>query len=295
MHWASTVQLAGHELVAPLQRYGVQDGLALDAPAGAATQLPTVPARLQKSQPRPQAVLQHTPSTQLPEVHWLAPEQVRPLACFGTHRFEPLHQWPAAQSVSSKHEVGQLAPPPHTKGEQVDGVPAAALEQVPSCPERLQKSHPPPQAELQHTPSTQFPDWHWPAEPQVEPLAKRPSHWNMPLQKDVPTQSALVAQVVGQEAATPLHRYGAHSGLAPGLPSATTVQVPVVQTSQPPEHPELQHTPSTQKPELHSLPPPQPAPSPFFATQAVPLQYAAAEQIKSFTHEVGHDARAPHR
>jgi hypothetical protein len=40
---------------------------------------------LQASQEPPQAVLQHTPSTQLPLPHWLAPVQVTPLVFFETH------------------------------------------------------------------------------------------------------------------------------------------------------------------------------------------------------------------
>ena len=46
------------------------------------------------------------------------------------------------------------------------------------------------------------------------------------------------AQLAGQAALTPLHRYGAQPGLAPELPRATTVQAPrepaTLQESQPP-------------------------------------------------------------
>jgi hypothetical protein len=47
--------------------------------------VPTLPGKLQESQAPPQAVLQHTPSTQLPLPHWLLAEQALLLVCFGTH------------------------------------------------------------------------------------------------------------------------------------------------------------------------------------------------------------------
>jgi hypothetical protein len=40
-----------------------------------------------------------------------------------------------------------------------------------------------------------------------------------------------------------------------------------------PAHETLQHTPSSQLPEVHSESPPQATPLVFFATQLVPLQY----------------------
>lgn len=51
---------------------------------GNTVQVPTSPARLQKSQEPPQALLQHTPSAQLPLAHWLPPVQAAPLLSFGT-------------------------------------------------------------------------------------------------------------------------------------------------------------------------------------------------------------------
>jgi hypothetical protein len=54
------------------------DGLPV-LPAVRTAQVPTEPVRLQASQAPPQAVLQHTPSTQLPEVHSLLAAHVAPL------------------------------------------------------------------------------------------------------------------------------------------------------------------------------------------------------------------------
>ena len=48
-------------------------------------QVPTLPAWLQASHDPPHAVLQQTPSTQLPLPHWLEAEHVVPLDSFGTH------------------------------------------------------------------------------------------------------------------------------------------------------------------------------------------------------------------
>jgi hypothetical protein len=82
-------------------------------PAATGLQVPTLPATLQASQEPPHAVLQHTPSTQLPLPHWEAAEHVAPLALGGTHApasqmLPPLH-W-----VSLVHAEGQEAEPPHT-------------------------------------------------------------------------------------------------------------------------------------------------------------------------------------
>jgi hypothetical protein len=54
-------------------------------PEATGLHVPTLPGRLQESQAPPQAVLQHTPSTQLPLPHWLLAEQALLLVCFGTH------------------------------------------------------------------------------------------------------------------------------------------------------------------------------------------------------------------
>ena len=85
----SCLHLAGQLADAPSQTYGAQ----LGSPGAAATtllQVPTVPARLHRLQAPAHAVLQHTPSTQLPAAHSLAPAQTAPGAFFNA-------QAPAAQ------------------------------------------------------------------------------------------------------------------------------------------------------------------------------------------------------
>ena len=52
---------------------------------GLGLHVPTLPARLQASHESPHAVLQQTPSTQLPLAHWLAAEHVGPMGFLGTH------------------------------------------------------------------------------------------------------------------------------------------------------------------------------------------------------------------
>jgi hypothetical protein len=77
------VQEDGHDAAVPLHTYGEQLGLPVE-PALMLVQVPKEPVRLQASQAPAQAVLQQRPSTQLPEVHWLAAEQVAPFDCLAT-------------------------------------------------------------------------------------------------------------------------------------------------------------------------------------------------------------------
>ena len=134
--------------------------------------MPTFPGRTQESQAPPQAVLQHTPSTQLPLPHWLAAEQAPPLVFFGA-------QVPASQKLPELHceslvqVLGQLAEEPlQTKAphEGEPALPATTGLHVPTLPATLQASHEPPQAVLQHTPSTHWPLPHWLVPVQVPPF-----------------------------------------------------------------------------------------------------------------------------
>jgi hypothetical protein len=77
------VQEDGQVAVLPLHTYGEQLGLPVE-PEDMLVQVPKEPVRLQASHAPAQAVLQQRPSTQLPEVHWLAAVQVVPLDCFTT-------------------------------------------------------------------------------------------------------------------------------------------------------------------------------------------------------------------
>jgi hypothetical protein len=82
-HCESAVQAVGHEAEAPLHKKGAQVGLPGE-PAETGLHVPTLPVRLQASHEPPHAVLQQTPSTQLPLPHWLAAEQAVPLVFWGT-------------------------------------------------------------------------------------------------------------------------------------------------------------------------------------------------------------------
>ena len=65
----------------------------------------------------PQAVLQHTPLTQLPDVHWLAAVQEAPFDCGGVHT-PKTHTSPEMQLVSALQVVRQ-AFGPQTYGEHL--------------------------------------------------------------------------------------------------------------------------------------------------------------------------------
>ncbi len=171
-HEALSTQLAGHTELSPPQKYGAHDGLPGE-PAGVLAQVPTLPVRLQASQAPAQAVLQHTPSTQLPLTHAFAAAQVAPRGFLGTQA-EPLQYWPAAHWLSAVQLVGQPALIPEQANGAHDGLPvepAGLLAQVPTLPVRLQALQAPAQAVLQHTPSTQLPLTHAFAAVQAAPRA----------------------------------------------------------------------------------------------------------------------------
>jgi hypothetical protein len=83
VHWLLLVQVVGQEAEEPLHRNGEQVGLPA-LPEATRLHVPTLPVTLQASQEPPQAVLQQTPSTQLPLPHWLLAVQVVALVSFGT-------------------------------------------------------------------------------------------------------------------------------------------------------------------------------------------------------------------
>jgi hypothetical protein len=165
------VQEDGHEADVPLHTYGEQLGLPVE-PEDMLVQVPREPARLQASQAPEQAVLQHTPSTQLPLAHWVPAAHAVPLGWSATQT-PPLQLEPVTHWVLEVQLVGQLLDVPlHRYGEQL-GLPVEPddmLVQVPSEPVRLQASHAPEQAVLQQRPSTQLPEVHWLAPVQVAPL-----------------------------------------------------------------------------------------------------------------------------
>jgi hypothetical protein len=97
-------------------------------PAASAEQVPLVPPVLAAEhavQAPVQAVLQQNPSTQLPEVHWLAAVHAVPFAAFAV-QVVPEQKSPEMQSVSAAQLVLQ-AVAPHTSGVQLVVVAAGQL------------------------------------------------------------------------------------------------------------------------------------------------------------------------
>jgi hypothetical protein len=187
-------------------------------------------ATLQLSHPPAQAELQHTPSAQKPEVHWLAAVQPAPGSSRCVHA--PWSQKrPASQSVSATQAPGQAGPAP----EQVSGVqspacPAASTVHVPSAVAPSDCAHaaqPPGHGVSQQTPSTQFPEAHWPWAVQVVPLELLAAQ--VPAVQAFPgLQSASSVQAVMQ-AALPLHSDRPHS--VPGsVRAGRAVQRPTAPT-----------------------------------------------------------------
>ena len=83
-HCVSVVQEPGQLAVIPEHTYGEHVG-APAAPAPTMLQVPSAPVTSQRSHAPAHAVLQHSPSTQWPETHWLVPLQVWPLDCLDEH------------------------------------------------------------------------------------------------------------------------------------------------------------------------------------------------------------------
>jgi hypothetical protein len=221
--------------------------------------VPSDAARLQASHWPPQARLQHTPSTQNPDAHWLAPPQVAPGASLGTHA--PAEQKsPATQSLSTA-QLDLHAVAPHAYGAQlvVDGAGQAPLPL--HC------------AAAVATPAAQLGARHWVAAPGyahavvVEPLHAPPQ--------------ALPSLVQAGRVPT-------------GAPLTGLQAPPAPQASHCPVQARLQHTPSAQNPDAHWVAAPCGAPSPSLGAQAPPLQKSPATQSPSVAQLVLH-AVAPHR
>jgi len=73
------LQLVGQPVRVPLHAYAPQPAPLGELPAAAATHMPSIPVRLQRSHTLPQAPSQHVLSTQKPLVHSLLIEQLPPL------------------------------------------------------------------------------------------------------------------------------------------------------------------------------------------------------------------------
>ena len=133
----------------------------------------------------------------------------------------------------------------------------------------LHTSQASPQAVLQHKPSTQWREAHWPSLAQAWPLG-RGAPQVPPTQEKPLAQSESAEHEVGQLALAPSQTKGAQLGF-PAEAAATATQVPAVQVSHAWSQAELQHRPSTQCPERHCVPPVHAVPFCSCATQARPL------------------------
>jgi len=260
-------------------------------PSATGVQVPAVAAALHASQVPLQAPSQHTPSAQKPEAQSAPEAQARDSSLFGVHvpdrQLLPLpHSAPEAQPLPHRPAPSHVyAPQPFSTS-----VPAGRGEQPPSSPGRLQASHAPPHAPLQHTPSAQKPEAQSEAATQEPPLPFAPLHLTPAVQLPAVTQaplthspeahSAPVAQPLPlgsvptqapplQAAAVlhsaplaqvKLHALAPPQALAPhslpgSIPGATGAHAPFLPATlhamQVPVQPALQHTPSAQKPEAH--------------------------------------------
>jgi hypothetical protein len=157
-HCASAVHALGHAAEPPPHTYGAHEGLPV-LPAATGLQVPALPGTSQESHAPVHAVSQHTPSTHWPLAHCFSPPHAVPGVFFFSQVPAALQKWPSAHWASEVHLSGQdVAVPSHVYGEQegVPVLPGGTGEQLPALPGRLQASHAPSQAVLQHTPSTQW-------------------------------------------------------------------------------------------------------------------------------------------
>jgi hypothetical protein len=212
-------------------------------PAVIAPQVPSAPlpffVAVQAWQLPVQAVLQQTPSTQLPLRHWLPCEHAWPVVST---------QAPAPLQVLVPVQLG------------ASGWPDGTLVQVPRLPGTLHAWQVPLQPELQQTPSTQLPLAHWLSCEQLWPAERR--------QAPAPLQvSGAVQGVVATRSGWPAGR----KAQVPTLPvRLQDMQVPLQLV--------LQQTPSTQLPERHWLLSEQAWPLPSTHPPA-PLQALGATQV----------------
>jgi hypothetical protein len=193
--------------------------------------VPAFPGRLHASHWPPQAVSQQTPSAQLPLTHCPAAPQAWPADFFGSQT-PALHQSPAMQSAAELHEARQ-AVAPHTYGLHacvwIAGHAPAPLQLAASV------AVPPEQEASRHVA---------PAAGYVQESAF------VPLQAP-PHSEPSVAQAARRPTGAPIT--GAHCPARPGTSQASHCPLQAA----------LQQTPSTQRPEAHSPPAPQPVPRSF--------------------------------
>ncbi len=284
---ASAVQGLMHAAV-PLQKL-LPHSLPGSVRAAYGAQVPRLPERLQASHVPSHAEVQHAPSTHASVAHctWAVQDWPEP----ELHRHVPAWQpAPGLQSAPPAQDAAHAGPLPLQKvlpHSDAGSSPAGTGEQVPASPATLQAWQVPLQAPSQHTPSTQKPEAQPAARVQASPAA--PFARQVPASQKAPAlHCASEVQVATQAASVPLQVNRPHS--FPGsVPAVEMLQLPtvpaVLQASQAPPHPALQHTPSAQKPEVHSLAPPHAPPSTFFAVHAPPApQKKPALQSASAAH-----------
>jgi len=279
LHWLSEVQ-ALMQLDAPLQNVRPHSLPGSVLPAKV-TQVPLAElpeATEQAWQVVLHAALQHTPSTQKVEVHWLSPPQAVPCARLGS-QVPALQKVPVLQSVSAAHAARHAAAVPlhQVVPHSVAGsVPACTVAHVPSTgapAPTVQASQVPSQARLQHTPSAQKPVSHWKLLVQRAPGARLAAH--CPFLQKVPDLHWASEVQVAMQAVPPPQKVGPHS-LPGSVLASTGMQVPGLaarlQAWQVPPQPWLQQAPSAQKPDAHSLAALQAAAAGRFWVQVPPLQ-----------------------
>lgn len=311
------------QLPDPLHRYAPQvDGV----PRGRAVQVPSATApseALHASHPPAHAVLQQTPSEQLPVAHWLPAEQAVPTACtpvqvpptqlpdahsagrvhaFPEPSFTRHWAWPQYAVAAHSPSLAQEVPQPVDGDWHRDG-PHSASGSVPACtglqvPFEGARSHLrqlPVQSVLQQTPSTQKPEAQSVSALQAAPGAPPMTH--VPATHEAPcAQPVEVVQAVVQAPPAP-HKPGVQAG-APGLPLGAAVQVPALpgrlHASHAPLQAVLQHVPSAQWPEAQSELAAHAAPSGNWATQVLAVQLAPATQPAAAVHPWAHVPPAAH-
>jgi hypothetical protein len=208
---ASTKPLLGHAALVPSQRSSASQVPLAVRHTRLGPSSPHVPsvvapcATLHASHAPAHAVLQHTPSTQLPDWHSVAPPHTTPLTFFA-EQYVPLQYVPVGQPLlqrmgQSTSEPLHVTAMPHA-GEP--GSPDGAGRHAPPWPIRLQRSQLPLHGPSQHTPSAQKPDWHWLDAVHATPCIRSASH--RPLSQKRPAAHCRdVVHDVGQLPLTPSH------------------------------------------------------------------------------------------
>jgi hypothetical protein len=251
LHWPLLEQVARHR-PAPSQKLPPHS-LAGSVPAVAGAHEPALPGTLQDSQGPAQGLLQQTPSVHAPDSHSAARKQAAPSGRSATHA--PKEQMlPSLQSESRRHGEVQADWPLQTPAPHSDwgSIPGAYGVQPPTSPGTLHASHVPPQARLQHTPSTQYPEAHSEPWAQASPLPLGPAQ--VPPEQAVPDLHSAPEAHVASQLPRPVQTLPPHS-LTGSVPEANGVHVPsapeTLQASHGPVQETPQQTPSVQYPEAH--------------------------------------------